>query len=105
MRQKAIVACLIVCWCLAGLPQFRKNEVGADSPPFTQKSIASVSFDVRDVLGLPAPKLKMPTFVIPNHLGGFYPSFGRDLQHESTHGLETAHDGSKLHKRICVYLI
>lgn len=106
MRRKAIVAFLIVCWFLAGLGQLRKNEVGADSLPPAQKLIASVSFDAWDVLSVASPKLEMPSLTVPNHLGGgFYPSSTPDLQSQPARLLETAFKRSKLHKRICVFLI
>jgi hypothetical protein len=104
VRQKAIIAYLIVCWCLAGLGQFRKNEVGADSPP-AQKLIASAPFDARDVLSVASPKLKMPPLTIPNNLGGFYLASTHDLQPKPTQVFETAHNVSRLHKRMCVFLI
>ena len=105
VRQKAIIAYLILCWCLAGLGQFRKNEVGADDPPPTQKLIAFLPLDAQDVLEAASPRLKIPPLTIPNHLGGFYLSSTHDQQPKPNQVLETAHNGSKLHKRFCVFLI
>ena len=103
--QKAFFACLIVYWLLAGLGQFRNNVTDAENPPLTQTSLASVPFDVQSVLGLPAPKLDGLTVSLPDHLGGFYPSSARELHRKPVHELETSDNGSKLYKRICVFLI
>jgi hypothetical protein len=103
--QKAFFAGLIVYWLLAGLGQPRNNLTDAENPPLAQTSIATVPFDGQSVLGLPAPKVEGLTASIAHHLGGFYPSAARELNRKPIHELDTANNGAKLYKRICVFLI